>query len=233
MSAAMTIDTTEFDRALRDYYRATSKTLPEVVNQRMFNVAARIMDALPPKPGEEQATRSKIKKYLTEKVQGRMRVGKKGPKRVSGRRPKKLMRVNLIVQARRAKTSRKGLYGDAMAAAAGAFRQRAQVSVGFLKSPFIPVIKGLLNFVKFKKVATRWGRISVWPGSSGYGKVKPATPGLSPEGIFEVRWKWFTEKQATALVTSAIQKAFNDETKEIDRHLQEKLQPEADKINAK
>jgi len=232
MSAAIDIDTRDFDAALKDYYRASEKALPEIINQRLFNVAARTMDGLPPAPGDEQKTRSKIKAYLTQAITTRLGRTKGGKFKRKGRKSDQLTRVNLIVQARRAKAGQKGLYGQAMRRASTSFKIRAQVGVGFLKSPFIPVIKGLIGIVKYRKVNTRWGRISVWPGSRGHGKVDPAKTGLNPEGVFNVSWGLGPSSgQASTLVGNALQKAFDSETAEIRRHMEERLQKEADKVN--
>ncbi len=235
---AITIDTREFEAALREYEASTTKALPDILNQRAFNVAARTMDAMKPAPGGEQAERAKIRSYMNEQVSTRVRLATSGKRKGKflkrGARGNQLARVNLIIQARRAKAGLKGIQGQEMRQAEGRFKLAAQVGVGFLKSPFIPVIKGLHALVKFKRVATRWARISVWPGSDGWGKVNPAKTGWNPFVAMEMRWKTKgTPEKVQRMVEPHMQAAFNAEGQELMRHVQEKLQQDADRINAR
>ncbi len=232
------IDTREFERALDTYYASTTKGLAEVLNQRAFNIAARTMDSMKPVPGGEQAQRSKIKGYLDESISSRIRkvrTGKnKGNFKRRGSKANQLARVNLIIQARRAKMGMVGLYGQAMRQAEGKFKKSAQVAVGFLKSPYVGVIKGLIEYVKFRKVATRWGRISVWPGSKGKGTVNPAQRGWSPQVMMKMLWNVRGQPtNADRLTRPHLQAAFDAEAREMMRHVAEKLQEGADKINVK
>lgn len=232
------IDTREFERALDTYFASTTKGLAEVLNQRAFNIAARTMDSMKPAPGSEQAQRSKIKGYLDETISSRIRQVKSGKNKGSfkrrGSKANQLARVNLVIQARRAKMGLQGLYGQAMRQAEGKFKKSAQVGVGFLKSPYVGVIKGLLDYVKFRKVATRWGRISVWAGSKGQGTVNPAQKGWSPAVMMKMLWSVKGQPtKADKLTRPHLQAAFDAEGREMMRHVAEKLQEGANKINAK
>jgi len=239
MSATISIDTRQFNRALQSYYENTQKGLVEVVNQRAFNVAARTMDSMKPAPGDEQSERSKIKLYMNQQVGAdRTRVIKSGPnkglRKRRGSRANQLARVNLIIQARRAKMGLPGLYGKEMRSAEGKFKLSAQVGVGFLKSPFVAIIKGLLAYVKFRKVKTQWGRISVWPNSRGSGRVDPAQQGWSPTVTMKMFWHVRGRPTKVDKMTRIpLQLAFAAEGREMMRHTEEKLQKLADKINAK
>lgn len=238
MIARLTIDDRQFKAALREYRQTTRRSLPEILNQRAFNIAARTMDSMKPAPGEEQAQRTKIKTYMDAQISTRIRQVKsgrnKGQFKRRGSKPNQLARVNLIIQARRARKGLPGLYGAAMRQAEGSFKRAAQVGVGFLKSPFVAVIRGLLSYVKFRRVQTRWGRISVWPGSKGYGTVNPANPGINP--VVTMKTSWTTKGHPTkvnSLTFPHLQAAFNAEAAEIMRHVREKLQKDADRINAR
>lgn len=239
MNAKLEIDGKQFQRALEAYLPTTRKSLSEVLNQRAFNIAARTIDSMKPTPGGEQAARARIKNYMQQRQAApKLAVIKYGKKRGQLRRVGKasniLVRANLIIQARRSKKGLPGLYGQGMVSAEGKFTQAAQVGVGFLKSPFVAVIKGLIDYVRFKKVATRWGRISVWPGSKGYGTVNPANPGINP--VVTMKVNWATKGQPTrvqSLTLPHLQAAFNAEASEMMRHVQEKLQKDADRINAR
>lgn len=238
MNAKLEIDSRQFQKALEMYLPTTRKSLAEVLNQRAFNIAARTIDSMKPAPGGEQAARTRIKTYLNEQLSTRIRQVKsgknKGKFKRRGSKANQLARVNLIIQARRSKKGLPGLHGQGMASAEGKFKQAAQVGVGFLKSPFVAVIKGLLDYVRFRKVQTRWGRISVWPGSKGYGTVNPANPGINP--VVTMKTNWATKGQPSkvqSLTLPHLQAAFNAEASEMMRHVQEKLQRDADRINAK
>ena len=238
MSITIDMDLRQFEEAIVGYMATTKRSLPEVLNQRMFNIAGRAMDAIKPNPGSEQETRAGIRRYLNETVATSLKIFKRGKRKgrfgKKGSRANQLARVNLIIQSRRAKSGKKGLYGQEMSTAEGKFKQAAQVGVGFLKSPFIPIIKGLIGMVKFKKVKTQWGRISVWPGSRGYGRVQAATATANPKISIQLHWNVKGQPtKVSGIVTPILQKAFNDESKEMMRHVAEKLQSEADKINSR
>lgn len=239
MSAKITVDVRQFQAALKEYRATTTKALPEVLNQRAFNIAARTIDSLKPTPGGEQSQRSAIKAYMdSPRGAPKLRVVASGPKRGQlkrvGRKQDMLTAKHLILQARRAKKGLKGLYGQAMRLESGEFTRRAQVGVGFLKSPFVPILKGLVALVKFRKVATRWGRISVWAGSSGFGKVTPARAGLKIFTEMKLHWKLSgAPDKVRGMVLPKLQAAFNAEAVELARHTREKLQQAADKVNAR
>lgn len=232
------INTKNFSDAIRFLSEHTKRDFAEILNQRAFNIASRSVDSLKPSPGAEQSTRAKIKGYLNETLSTRFRLATSGKRNGKflrkGSRANQLARVNLIIQARRRKMGIKGLYGDAMRDAEGRFKTAAQVGVGFLKTPFLPIIKGLHGFVKFKRVKTRWGRISVWPGSDGYGRIKPAKSEQSPSVEMTLGWKVSgAPTKVQRMVVPKMQAAFDAEAKEMVRHTNEKIQATADKVNAK
>jgi hypothetical protein len=234
--STISIDTRQFKAALQEYRETTKRELRDILNQRAFNIAGRTMDALKPEPGNEKGARHKIKNYM-DAMQGspRLKMFKTGRRRgqlaLKGGASGQLRRKHLILQARRKKMGMKGLYGKTMREQVGKFTQAAQVGVGFLKSPFIPIIKGLHDLVRFKSVKTAWGRISVWPGSDGFGKVTPAKKSTNP--FVEMRLKWIVSGHAgkvNKLIVPKMQSAFDAEAAELRRYVTEKLQAEANKI---
>jgi len=239
MSDTLTIDTTQFKKALREYAETTRKTIAQIVNQRAYNVAGRAMDLMKPAPGDEQGTRTRIKSYLQQRRGADRYVisktGKKTRKKV--KKSLQLVVANLIIQKRRSRRGLKGLYGQAMIAAEGAFTQASQVGVGFLKSPLVAIVRGLTDYQppgRRMPIKTRWGRISIWPGSKGSGTVNPAKPGDNATATMKMNWNVKgMPKKVERLTTIPLQSAFNAEEAEMRRHVAEKLQKEADKINAK
>lgn len=238
MKVGIEIDTRQFVAGLTAILVATKRSLPEVVNQRSFNIAARTVDSMKPAPGGEQAQRTKIKRYMEAQISTRLRIFKRGKRAGkfgrAGSKANQLQRVNLIIQARRARIGLPGLSGEEMAKAEGKFKKAAQVGVGFLKSPFLPIIKGLVAHVRFKKVATRWGRISVWPGSAGYGRVKVATPGEASSVEMEMKWQVpGVPTKVQTLILPHLQAAVNAEGQEMLRHAESKLQSEFNRVNTR
>ena len=232
------INTRNFSDAMKFMRENIKRDMAEVLNQRAFNIAARTMDSLKPDPGQEQSTRAKIKSYLNQQLTqrfSRRKSGKNKGKLIKrGSRANQLVRANLIIQARRSKMGKTGLYGAKMAEAEGRFKTAAQVGVGFLKTPFLPIIKGLHQLVKFKRVKTRWGRISVWPGSDGYGKIKPAKSEVSPSVEISLGWKVSgAPTKVQRMVVPKLQMAFDAEAREMVKHTEEKIKQAADRANAK
>ena len=231
------IDSREFSRGIAALHAATSRAIPEIVNQRAFNVAAKTIDSIKPAPGDEQSTRARIKLYLNQQVSTRIKIFKRGKRKglfgKAGSRANQLARVNLIIQARREKIGLKGLYGRAMRQAEGKFKLAAQVGVGFLKSAFIPIIKGLHPLVRYKKVNTRWGRISVWPGSKGYGRVQPAKSGFNAVAEMSMRWRVRgTPTKVQGLILPNFEAAIDSESKEMTRHAEERMAEAVKPINS-
>ena len=80
MTPTVSIDTTEFQSAIRQMLAKTSRTLPQFLNARMFYLLLRMFAALDPK--DPQAERNRIRNYLNEPV-GERRFDKRTGKKVS------------------------------------------------------------------------------------------------------------------------------------------------------
>jgi hypothetical protein len=173
MDATMTIRTDEFSAAARQLAAAMRKSAPNFMAQAGLDVASHAFEQVPPfGPGDErmQTQRNKVSRYLNEYI-GNQRIRKKTGKKV--KRNKALMRKHLIIQARRAARGMPGLYGQAMFHRSADFSRKAAKGVGFLKSLFIPIIRGL-NATPgklFRYPRSKYDRVSVWPGSDGSGTV--------------------------------------------------------------
>jgi hypothetical protein len=171
--ADLDIDTREFSAAARQLAGTMRRRSPNFMAQVGLDVASQAFEETPPfgpGDGRMQTKRTAINRYLNEWI-GDRRIRKKSGKRVA--KQLTLMRKHLIVQARRAARGLPGLYGKAMLHNAGRFTARAQQSVGFLKSLFIPIIR-TLNATPgkmFRYARSKYNRISVWPGSDGSGMV--------------------------------------------------------------
>lgn len=227
------LNTAFFSAAVGQLIPTVKRDLSEIVNQRSLNVVGRTFERLP--PHDIQAKRAEIKRYLREPLSQKVRMAKTGRRRYlkAGKKNNQLQRVHLILQARRRKRGLKGLTGAAMRRASGAFVQRAQVSVGFVKSILLPIIAGLNAICRFKFMKTNG--VSRWPGSAGFGSVTPAANNDVAKCVMRMgaNLKVPGEGNVQQLLANALQQSLYDEGREIFRHVQEKMQKSADQFNAR
>lgn len=237
MLMTMLIDTTGMNAALERYIPTTRRDLAEIVNQRTLNVAGRAFDHIAPHGdgNDVQAKRQQIKLYLREPLSTRIKLAHSGKRKGQiirkGARNKQLQRVHLIINAWRRFAGKKGLYGAEMMKASGAFKARAQISAGFLKSVWLPILKRLNPIVRYKFPFAKTSRISIWPGSAGYGRISIAKNDVpAPEAIFQIAialagraGKPSQESKVQAMEATALQAALNEEAAELNRHVLEKL----------
>jgi hypothetical protein len=225
-----TIPKSELDRLKRNCIQNSveaKRELGQEVNQRSLNIAGRIFDYIPPSSGEGvEAKRFEVRAYLGTPLSSRIRIPKRGKRKGrfirSGGRARQLIRANLILQARRAKHGAKGLYGKAMQEASGAFRRRAQISVGFLKSPMLPIIRTLNGLCRFKFPFAKTKNIARWPKSAGNGWAR-VTGGDNPMVIIEAKINSRTNSgKIQSIYNAAATKAVKDENAEIESHREER-----------
>jgi hypothetical protein len=238
VNANATWDLSEFDAAARAYIATTNRDLSEIVNQRCMNVNGRAFDAIP--PANPVAKRKEINAYMWEPLSQKIKLtvtGKnKGKFRKVGEKRSQFSRVHLIVQARRKKEGKSGLYGASMRAVAGKFAQRAQISVGFVKSVFLPVILGLQSLVRFKFPFSKTKNIARWPGSAGYGRVRPAAVGQTPTATFTIGMalqRAGAEPKVQGMLNAALQTAFDGEAREMRAHTERKMQETARRFSSR
>ena len=231
--ATIKIDTSGFRAALNRYRNTTRKSLPEILNQRALNVAGRAFDGIPPRSGSGvDAQRARIKKYMGAKLSPKRKLQRRRGGATRGPKPwaSRLERRHLIAQARRARRGRPGLYGKAMKGAAGRLSGHAQTSAGFLKSIFLPVLRGLQPYSSYKFPFAKTQNISRWPKSAGYGSARPAREGFHPRALLNVgtRTKGMAARPKL-IVEQAFIGALAGETAELTRHVERKLAAEARK----
>ncbi len=228
MNARLIINTRELKTALKEMSEHTSRGMQDIANQTLLNIAGRSVGNLNPAEGQAKGKRTEIKGYMERPIQAFHANGAAViRKRRGGGKP--LILANLIVQARRRRAGKPGLYGAEMARATGAFKGQAQRSVGFLKSLFIPVIRALNPKCKFHGFTpyAATANISRWPGSSGYGEYFfPNKDGWDGQTGFQVGVSsrgadiW---PAAEGIVHDAIAKAVDDETASLVKHTEEML----------
>lgn len=236
MSVTVKFNMSEFQNALKDVASVSRKTMTEQVNQRTMNIAVRALKSTPPKdvPGK----RSEIKTYMDFNPVIRLKVTKSGKNKGKFRPVRKrsqLTRANLIVQARRAKQGLKGLYGTNMRVASGKLSHNAQIGAGFLKSLFLPIIRGLYSVVKFRPPASLTRYIARWRGSKGDGKIKVARNGVNPTAVLEtmIQVDGGQRGKVGAIQSREMRKAISGETAEMNRHFTKEMQKKINRFQGR
>jgi len=253
---SMTLDTSEFQAAVREHLTKTSRALDKATNARMFYLMLRVFALLPPR--NPQAERNKVREYLDRQIGERVRATKAGKTKRLGK-GRQLRLVHLIVQARR-KRAGQGVFtpreADKMKDAAAAFRRRSIGAVGYLKSPIARALKKLNgHFTQFGfktkkskgrevspnaalvKIAAEYGlgmsNVSMHGGSKA--SVRPARPSLSP--VVSVNLSLGLADGQHGKVSSeynaAMSRAMIDEIAEMRRHVGGVMQDLADEQKPK
>lgn len=175
----MSVDTSRFKRGLRAYASVSSRSLAELINQKALDVAVRAFRMTRPETGANanalQLRRNKINRELWQQKLTRVKLAKSGKRKgkfiqvgARIRSKKQLYAVNLILQKSRGRKGIKGLYGTEMRQAAGKWARRAQVSVGYLKVPWLRAVQLLVGRAKYK---VSWSVLATglarWGGNKG------------------------------------------------------------------
>ena len=255
MTPTVTVDTSRFDAAWKEYLPKTKRSLADAVNARTFYLMLRLYCLLPPK--SPQAARNKILDYFNRPI-GARKVDKKTGKFLG--RSRELRLVHLIAQSKNFKAGNEGLYGPTMRTAAGKLRRRAAGSVGYLKSAVTKAIKKLSpSFQQFggtrraKKgsagvksvagnaalisLANQYGlpqeNVSMHKGSSAYSYNAKA--GFNPSSSVRLNIGLSDNQVGTveAIYSKAMQQAYNDEARELENHIAAALQAAFDGSESK
>ena len=255
MRPTVTVDTSRFDAAWKEYIPKTRRSLADAVNARTFFLMLRLYCLLPPK--SPQAARNKILDYYNRPI-GAAAFDKKTGKKVG--RSRQLRLVHLIAQAKNAKLGNEGLYGQKMRDAAAKLRRRAAGSVGYLKSAVTKAIKRLSpSFQQFGgtrrarkgsagvkvvagnqaliNLANQYGlpqeNVSMHRGSSAY--AYNAKAGFSPSSHVRLNIGLADNQiiNVESIYAKAMQEAYNDEAKELESHIAASLQEAADGMETK
>lgn len=244
----MTVDSSRFDAALKQYLLTTTRDLDKAVNARMFYLMVRLFVLVPPK--SPQAERTRIGDYLSKPLGNINRVSKKTGKRIG--KSRLLRRVHLIAQSRERKAGRRGLYGEEMKEAASAIYRKAIGSVGYLRSGVVKAIrvfnKGFSQYDKPKwkplvkpagykpprkpnaalvSLANQYGlpeeNIAVHKGTRAKGYQ--AVPGWNPTASVLMQ-SGIADNQLSrvkGIYDAAMQKAYDDELAELQTHMTDAL----------
>lgn len=217
-------DIRSLEMAMREYSQYTEKTLPEIVNQRLLNVAGRAVNATP------IADKVAITIQLGEIARGlgRTKKGKiKRGKRIFASSTKvSAPLAALIINARRRKSGQRGLYGSEMTRAIRRMTGGRYRSIGFERSGYIPGIRDLARTLKKPFIIGQIKGISVKGQPKGEAHPAPRNS-FNPKAILINRAKGITK-----VGVKALEKAIGDEGRELARHIDDDLKPGIQKFNA-
>ena len=254
-AVSMTVDTSRFDAAMKTYLLSTKRDLHKAINARFFFLLVRLFVLVPPKsPGQE---RRRIADYLGTPVGDINRKDRKTGKRVG--KSRLLRRVHLIAQSKETKAGRRGLYGEEMKRAASAFMRKALGSVGYLRSMVVKGIRvynrGFSQFQSAKRkplvkpagykpprktnaalvsLANQYGlpeeNVAVHKGTKARGYE--AIPGWNPTASLTMTAGIANDQysRVAGIYNPAMQRALDDELKELEAHMTEALLINGDEL---
>ena len=213
MNVQFKIDDREFKRTLEKYAAVSKRSIPEIVNTKAFFVARRAVVET------EKADSSKVRRFFN-----------KGTQEIVGK----------IINARRGKAGKKGLYGDAMAEAQMMMKAARLRSIAFIKSGWLPAIKTLEKFVKYKRGAARneegsaTGRAAIVGKPKG--RAKPAFGGGWAARAIITNLADARHDTREALIQKgapALQKAIQFETNSMKEYILNKMRQDAKEAGVK
>ena len=232
MANLVKFDTSEMNRALRDYMKVSSKSLAEVCNQKAFFMArgaARLSHrANAEKIETELGKTSTIVKQLTR--------GKNiGKFRKTGFTVKNSSVAEGILRSRiHAKGGVQPTKADFLATVKKFIVARAK-SAAFLAAGWIPAIKYFESRVKSKAGAPPMDRSVKLKASKPLGGAVEAQPGWNPRAILwnsAIAKRSKTGGQALSKTAGdALQAAMQAEVKSMRKHIADKLQGDANQHN--
>ena len=247
-AVSMTVDTSRFDEALKTYLLSTKRDLHKAINARFFFLMVRLFVLVPPKsPAQE---RRRIADYLGDPLGNINRKDRKSGKKVGKSRI--FRRVHLIAQARNQKQGGRGLYGERMKEAASELMRKALGSIGYLRSAVVKSIRiynrGFAQFESAKRkklkkpstakpipptnkalvaLANQYGlpeeNVAVHKGTIARGVQ--AVPGWNPTAFVSMRTGIADNQygRVAGIYNPAMQRALDDELKELEAHMTEAL----------
>ena len=251
----MTVDTSRFDEALKTYLLSTKRDLHKAINARFFFLMVRLFVLVPPRsPAQE---RRRIADYLGTPVGDINRKDRKSGKKVGKSRI--FRRVHLIAQARNQKQGGRGLYGERMKDAASELMRKALGSIGYLRSAVVKSIRiynrGFAQFESAKRkklkkpstakpvpptnkallaLANQYGlpqeNVAVHKGTIARGVQ--AVPGWNPTAFVSMRTGIADNQygRVAGIYNPAMQRALDDELKELEAHMTEALLINGDEL---
>lgn len=226
-------DVSDFQDTLRKYLAVTQKTLPEALNQKMFFIL-RGASRLTPKTSREIIERElKVTGYAQKVYVRGKKKGQINERGKLGRVQTSSPLIYKIINARRGRAGKPGLFGSEMRSAAAKLLAKRFRSVGTLKAGWLGAIRKLAPLVGDSSRDAESGASSIIKGRS---KAIPAKSEWSPHVEIEYLTNSFSKEHRPyidARIQQALAIAFNDEKRSMEEYIIKKLQGKIDAIPAK
>lgn len=237
MKADLKINQSEFRSALREYVKHTKRDLPTILNTKGFYIARGAARST------HKASEAAIKTYFGAAMVLKLVRGKGGMRFSRNKRGESTLGamskhnaplLAVIINSKRGKSGRKGLQGADMVEAVKRTYKAILASIGFIKSGWIPAIKGFEPFAEKKSSAPPMDKGAKVIGQNK-GGVIPARESWTPKAIF---WNSASAKRdhkgaLDRYATEGLQKAINDEVRSMREYIERKLQATANRFNAR
>lgn len=212
------------ERAVVQMLDYSSRTGPQIVNQKLMNVAGRAANKTP------MANRQQIRSELGE-IGRRLRVTKKGKLVRTSRRIYATARTKnaplsaLMINKRRAAKGLKGLSGREMRTEVNKMVRGKVTSAGFLKSAYFPGIKTLARTLDRPFIIARMQGIKTVGQSKGRAYPAPRKS-LNPSATLIN-----SAKEISRFGVAALEEAFQEETADTLSYVAARMQPGFDQFN--
>jgi hypothetical protein len=229
-AVSTTVNTSRFDSTFKRYLAHTKRALQVAINTKAYFVARKAVWFT------DKAEKGKIRSALTETIQV---ASKRKPGTVRNRRVLRKARdydaplAAVIINARRGRTGKKGLFGADMKVAIRDMLAARLRSVAYIKSGWLPAIRALA------KVSEKRGQPSIDTSAKQVGNAKGAGIPAGGDGklsiarIINEAWaKHDTKNSLERVGGRGLQRAFNDETASMSQYIADKMNPAAKEFNA-
>lgn len=234
---SVTVDTSQFQAALRKHLATTSRDLQWAITSRLAFVVMRAMKHL--KPHSISGKRDEVRSYLFQVLESRGKLFTRGKRKGQVNTAKDHIIAHRIVQS----NASKGYYGREMTKATKEFTSRTIKSVGYMKAAMAHALTKLVGTVTIQVQGKKERIVSKSFASlrSEFSPVGPATSSVSTISKGS-GWNPFSsvnveltkvrngqESKVNSLYVSAVNRAFAEETEEMIRHMEAKVLDNAEK----
>lgn len=237
LASLRVVNEAEFQAVFRKYLAVTPRELSQAINQKMFYIS-RGASRLSP-----EADKSAIERELgvaghrvmTRKTTtkhgwaGSVRINKKtGKAKIERVMDDRVAWGAMIVNARRGRAGKKGLYGSKMRSAISKMIGKRVRSVGTVQAGWINAIR------VFGKAAGESSYSDNIRRLKGGTSTTVAKPGWNPEASIGYNVNSYTQQHQQyidRLTSAALARAYADEMKSMEKYIIDKLQKQANRLS--
>lgn len=231
MRPTVTVDTSEFQKALRQHLATTSRDLQTALDMRLAYVLWRTKRALAPL--DIQAQRAAVRNYLMEVIETRGKVFRSGKRKGEVNQAREHIRAHRIVQAGRSP----GLYGADMKRATRQFISKTVKSIGYMKAALANAMSKVIGVTYVTKDGKR-SRVYAKRFAAVKAEARAVRPAASSKSTVTKGGGWNPfvqsetvllkvgagqEGKVNSLYLAAINQGMAEELEEMKRHMAAKI----------